>query len=123
MGSSGCCRERVKYLFTCPGLCSKHPGASPASNAGTLRWGTGYAGPQLRHQKFVGTGYFDAVTEVVTQGMASTTALEGSTEEEQFQLKPTRLVIKIGHDPACQPIQGDCPDVAPAPKRERMAGD
>jgi isocitrate lyase len=39
----------------------------------------------VRHQAFVGTAYFDAVQETVTGGMASTAALKGSTEEEQFQ--------------------------------------
>jgi isocitrate lyase len=37
----------------------------------------------VRHQRFVGTGYFDEVTKVV--GSISTAALEGSTEEEQFE--------------------------------------
>jgi len=37
-----------------------------------------------KHQQFVGTGYFDLVTQIVTGGLASTTALEGSTEVEQF---------------------------------------
>jgi len=32
----------------------------------------------------VGTGYFDAVTQAVSQGKSSTTALAGSTEAEQF---------------------------------------
>lgn len=38
----------------------------------------------VKHQSFVGTGYFDAIQTVVTSGNASTTALAGSTEEEQF---------------------------------------
>jgi len=38
----------------------------------------------VKHQAFVGTGYFDAVQNAVTQGKASTTALKGSTEEAQF---------------------------------------
>jgi isocitrate lyase len=38
----------------------------------------------VRHQRFVGTGYFDDITNVVAGGMASTVALAGSTEEEQF---------------------------------------
>ncbi|WP_338752973.1 isocitrate lyase [Bacillus sp. FJAT-52991] len=38
-----------------------------------------------RHQREVGTGYFDQVSMVVTGGESSTTALKGSTEEEQFQ--------------------------------------
>ena len=37
-----------------------------------------------KHQRFVGTGYFDQVTQCVTQGLSSTTALAGSTEEAQF---------------------------------------
>ena len=37
-----------------------------------------------KHQAFVGTGYFDAVQNVITQGKASTTAMDDSTEAEQF---------------------------------------
>ncbi|HQT81200.1 MAG: isocitrate lyase [Ferrovum sp. 37-45-19] len=37
-----------------------------------------------RHQREVGTGYFDEVTQVIQGGESSTTALSGSTEEEQF---------------------------------------
>ncbi|MFB9758342.1 MULTISPECIES: isocitrate lyase [Bacillaceae] len=37
-----------------------------------------------RHQREVGTGYFDQVAQVITGGTSSTTALKGSTEEEQF---------------------------------------
>lgn len=38
----------------------------------------------VKHQAFVGTAYFDAVQETVTGGLASTAALKGSTEEDQF---------------------------------------
>src|SRR5262245_10027785 len=38
----------------------------------------------VKHQREVGTGYFDEITQVVTGGKASTTALHGSTEDEQF---------------------------------------
>jgi isocitrate lyase len=38
-----------------------------------------------KHQREVGAGYFDAVTQVVTQGASSLSALSGSTEEEQFK--------------------------------------
>ena len=38
----------------------------------------------VRHQRFVGTGYFDALQQAVSGGTASTTALEGSTETAQF---------------------------------------
>ena len=38
----------------------------------------------VKHQREVGTGYFDAVSQAVQQGQSSTTALHGSTEDEQF---------------------------------------
>ena len=38
-----------------------------------------------RHQREVGAGYFDTVATTISGGTASTLALEGSTEEEQFQ--------------------------------------
>lgn len=38
----------------------------------------------IKHQQFVGAGYFDEVINTITLGEASTKALEGSTEEEQF---------------------------------------
>jgi len=42
----------------------------------------------VKHQRFVGTGYFDAVQNVITSGTASTTALAGSTETAQFHDLP-----------------------------------
>jgi len=38
----------------------------------------------VTHQRFVGTGYFDEIAQVVSGGNSSTTALAGSTEAEQF---------------------------------------
>ena len=38
----------------------------------------------VRHQRFVGTGYFDEVANTISGGLASTRALTGSTEQEQF---------------------------------------
>ncbi|MEM6299862.1 MAG: hypothetical protein AAF740_14325, partial [Bacteroidota bacterium] len=38
----------------------------------------------IKHQSFVGTGYFDAVQNTVQQGKSSTVAMAGSTEEDQF---------------------------------------
>ena len=38
----------------------------------------------VRHQRFVGTGYFDEVQQVISGGHTSTAALAGSTENEQF---------------------------------------
>jgi isocitrate lyase len=37
-----------------------------------------------KHQREVGTGYFDAVSQAVSGGQSSTTAMKGSTEEAQF---------------------------------------
>ncbi len=38
----------------------------------------------VRHQRFVGTGYFDEVAQAIANGASSTVALAGSTEAEQF---------------------------------------
>lgn len=38
----------------------------------------------IKHQSFVGTGYFDAIQTILTEGRASTTALNDSTESEGF---------------------------------------
>ncbi|MFK9092045.1 isocitrate lyase [Bacillus salipaludis] len=43
-----------------------------------------YGYTATRHQREVGTGYFDQVSMVITGGTSSTTALKGSTEEAQF---------------------------------------
>jgi isocitrate lyase len=43
----------------------------------------GYAA--VKHQQFVGTGYFDQVVTVISSGHTSTCALPGSTEEQQFE--------------------------------------
>jgi isocitrate lyase len=65
----------------------------------------------VKHQRFVGTGYFDAVTQVIAGGTSSVTALEGSTEAEQFgEMKP-QVRPKSVPDAGCQPILGDCPSV------------
>ena len=38
-----------------------------------------------KHQREVGTGYFDKLLTSITSGPTSVTALDGSTEEEQFE--------------------------------------
>jgi isocitrate lyase len=43
-----------------------------------------YGYSATRHQREVGTGYFDQVSMVISGGTSSTTALKGSTEEAQF---------------------------------------
>jgi isocitrate lyase len=63
----------------------------------------------VKHQKFVGTGYFDAVTQVIAGGTSSVTALAGSTEAEQFAGVKPQVIPASGPDAACQPVLGDCP--------------
>jgi isocitrate lyase len=65
----------------------------------------------VKHQRFVGTGYFDAVTQVIAGGMSSVTALAGSTEAEQFSQVKVQVRATSGPDAACMPILGDCPHV------------
>ncbi|NBI29013.1 isocitrate lyase [Chengkuizengella marina] len=43
-----------------------------------------YGYTATKHQREVGTGYFDEVSQVISGGTSSTTALKGSTEEAQF---------------------------------------
>jgi isocitrate lyase len=51
----------------------------------------------VKHQREVGTGYFDAVTQTIQGGKSSTTALKGSTEDEQFFDRPkTTLSVANG---------------------------
>jgi isocitrate lyase len=43
-----------------------------------------YGYTAIKHQSFVGAGYFDDVLMTITEGQSSTSALKGSTEEDQF---------------------------------------
>ena len=63
----------------------------------------------VKHQRFVGTGYFDALTQAISGGTSSVTALAGSTEAEQFAEMKLQVRPQHGPDAACQPILGDCP--------------
>jgi isocitrate lyase len=45
----------------------------------------------VKHQREVGTSYFDEITQVVQGGHSSLTALHGSTEDEQFFEEPARI--------------------------------
>ena len=47
----------------------------------------------VRHQREVGTGYFDAVSQAVSGGKSSTTALAGSTEQAQFDDLPASRAL------------------------------
>ena len=46
----------------------------------------------IKHQQFVGAGFFDQITQTVTGGRSAVLAMEGSTEEEQFDEQPARRV-------------------------------
>jgi isocitrate lyase len=72
---------------------------------------TEYGYEAVKHQRFVGTGYFDQVQQVISGGLASTTALAGSTEAEQFGGLKALLHPENSPDAGCQPILGDCPHV------------
>jgi isocitrate lyase len=50
----------------------------------------GYKG--VMHQRFVGTAYFDKISEIVSSGLSSTTAMKGSTEEEQFLKRESSMI-------------------------------
>jgi isocitrate lyase len=52
----------------------------------------------VKHQRFVGTGYFDAVTQVIAGGTSSVTALAGSTEAAQFA--PMESQASLSPEPA-----------------------
>ena len=69
----------------------------------------GYEG--VKHQRFVGTGYFDDVQMLISGGLAATTALADSTETAQFlegSAAPERPAP--GPDHACMPVLGECPN-------------
>ncbi|HET9308646.1 MAG TPA: isocitrate lyase [Candidatus Sulfotelmatobacter sp.] len=74
---------------------------------------TEYGYEAVKHQRFVGTGYFDRVQQVISSGLSSTTALAGSTEADQFAEKENQIRPEKGADAACQPILGNCPHTPP----------
>ncbi len=55
---------------------------------------TDYGFEAIKHQSFVGAGYFDEVQMVIAQGKTCTVALAGSTEEEQFE---EELIEEVTH--------------------------
>jgi isocitrate lyase len=64
----------------------------------------------VKHQAFVGAGYFDAVTQIVSAGRSSLAAMRGSTEQLQFTEKtPVFSVAEIHHAAG-----GDWVGIAPA---------
>ena len=53
-----------------------------------------YGYTATKHQREVGTGYFDEVAQAIEGGKSSTTALTGSTEEDQFHAAPKKKNTK-----------------------------
>jgi isocitrate lyase len=52
-----------------------------------------------RHQREVGAGYFDQVMQAIAGGESSTLALNGSTEEAQFEGEMTAAVRRASNAP------------------------
>jgi isocitrate lyase len=66
----------------------------------------------VKHQAFVGAGYFDAVTQAIAGADSSVAAMSGSTEEQQFtELTPDFVQAEIHH------VGGGEVKPAPAPQR------
>jgi len=68
-----------------------------------------------RHQAFVGAGYFDRVQQTIMGGAASTTAMHGSTEEEQFRHDAQQADAAAHRDPpARQPSRAPAAEAVEA---------
>ncbi len=66
----------------------------------------------VKHQSFVGAGYFDEVAQAITSGQSSVGALHGSTEEEQFKEKtPDFTEAEIHHVGG-----GELEEMSPTPR-------
>jgi len=52
----------------------------------------------VKHQSFVGTGYFDQVAQVISEGESATVAMKGSTEAAQFTRKVEASIPRIRRD-------------------------
>jgi isocitrate lyase len=78
----------------------------------------------VKHQRFVGTGYFDQVQQVISGGLSSTTALADSTEAEQFGEKQPSFRPERGPETALQSMLGEGPRapvrVEPGPEEMLM---
>ena len=57
----------------------------------------------VKHQKFVGTGYFDDLAMTIASGETSITALQGSTEQEQFETAG----VDLSNSDFIIPVSGD----------------
>ena len=72
---------------------------------------TQYGYEAVKHQRFVGTGYFDQIQQVISGGLASTTAWAGSTEAEQFVERKSPMRSEHDPDSACRPMRDRCPQI------------
>jgi isocitrate lyase family protein len=75
----------------------------------------------VKHQRFVGTGYFDSVATVISSGQTSTCALAGSTEAEQFDKHTSNGHSADGHNGHSAYTNGN--GGAPAAMMERFDED
>ncbi len=63
----------------------KNKGMAAFSNIQQLEFGAEKEGyTAIKHQREVGTTYFDTIAQIISSGKSSTTAMKGSTESEQF---------------------------------------
>ena len=79
-----------------------------------------YGYQAVKHQRFVGTGYFDQVQQAISGGLASTTALEGSTEAEQFSPGVKRLKPSKKASPLTAGLKSDLQERFPEMPQEEM---
>ena len=61
----------------------------------------------VKHQSFVGTGYFDEVQNVVTSGSSATVAMKDSTETAQFHYNHFRHSLDNHRGGFNQRLRGD----------------
>ena len=74
----------------------------------------------VKHQRFVGTGYFDAITQVIAGGTSSVTALCGSTEAEQFSAHPVQPAQEYAAKSSRQPVISPAVMASVEPGAEEM---
>ena len=74
----------------------------------------------VKHQRFVGTGYFDAITQVIAGGTSSVTALCGSTEAEQFSPPPPQPAQEYAAKSSRQPVVAPVMMASVEPRAEEM---
>ncbi len=76
----------------------------------------------IKHQRFVGAGYFDQLSQAITAGSSELSALEGSTEQEQFRAETPDFVEAEVHHIEGEPeqLESTTPLVPDVPKSYRV---